>query len=141
MTTPWYSEGLRFACSKCGKCCTGAPGYVWVGRDEIERLAEHVELSVEEFGKRYLRRVGRKLSLVEKPNFDCVFWNGGCTVYAARPLQCRTFPFWPENIDSREAWDETAAECPGIGKGRFYPVDAIERISRGDGEASRASRR
>ena len=29
---PWYRDGLRFACTRCGACCTGAPGYVWVDR-------------------------------------------------------------------------------------------------------------
>ena len=26
----WYRDGLRFECTRCGACCTGAPGYVWV---------------------------------------------------------------------------------------------------------------
>ena len=26
----WYHLGLRFQCTGCGDCCTGAPGYVWI---------------------------------------------------------------------------------------------------------------
>ena len=32
---PWYAEGLRFKCTECGQCCTGAPGYVWVNEEEV----------------------------------------------------------------------------------------------------------
>ena len=38
---PWYRDGLAFTCTRCGACCTGAPGYVWVDADEIAALAEH----------------------------------------------------------------------------------------------------
>ena len=36
----WYRDGLRFECTQCGKCCTGAPGYVWLTIPEIYRIAE-----------------------------------------------------------------------------------------------------
>src|ERR1700749_5036452 len=46
---PWWHEGLRFKCSECGDCCTGAPGYVWVNRAEIEALAATQNMDVAEF--------------------------------------------------------------------------------------------
>ena len=39
MSQPWYREGLKFACTGCGECCTGAPGYVWVNKSEMAALA------------------------------------------------------------------------------------------------------
>ena len=27
MSEPWYQDGLQFRCTRCGNCCTGAPGY------------------------------------------------------------------------------------------------------------------
>ena len=128
---PWYREGLSFSCTRCGDCCTGAPGYVWVEREEIEELAKFLELSPEKFGERYLRKVGRRYSLVEKPGGDCVFFDSGCTVYPARPVQCRTFPFWRSHLKSQRAWDEIAGECPGIGQCKFYAAADIEIIRRG----------
>lgn len=128
-SVPWYDGGLRFGCSGCGACCR-IEGHVWVGEDDIRRLAEHLDLTLEEFGRRYLRRVGRRYSLVEKANHDCVFWDEGCSVYPARPPQCRTFPFWKECIESPEAWAETGAECRGVGRGRLYGADEIRAISR-----------
>ena len=114
---PWYREGLSFSCTRCGDCCTGAPGYVWVEREEIEELAKFLGLSPGKFGERYLRKVGRRYSLLEKPGGDCIFFDKGCTVYPARPVQCRTFPFWRSHLKSQRAWDEIAGECPGIGQG------------------------
>src|SRR5256714_15433934 len=91
---PWYRDGLKFQCTRCGACCTGAPGYVWVDAEEIARLAEHLGQTSEQFARRYLRRVGDRFSLIEKPGGDCIFWDkqAGCTVYSARPVQCQTWP-------------------------------------------------
>ena len=131
---PWYREGLSFSCTRCGDCCTGAPGYVWVEPTEIDALAKHLGLSVDNFGERYLRKVGRRYSLIEKSGGDCVFFDKGCSVYPARPTQCRTFPFWRSNLKSERAWDELADECPGIGQGKLFPVEEIEVLKRGKAE-------
>lgn len=129
---PWYRDGLAFECTRCGACCTGAPGYVWVGEEELRRLAGHLGLSPEAFAGRYVRRVGPRLSLVERPNGDCIFWDrgSGCTVYPARPVQCRTWPFWPENLETPEDWSRTARRCPGSGRGRVYSLEEIEDSAR-----------
>lgn len=133
MSAPWYADGLRFACQGCGACCR-VEGHVWVGETDIHRLARHLDLTIDELGRRYLRRVGHRYSLVEKPNHDCVFWDDGCTVYAARPPQCRTFPFWPECLDGREAWDEAAESCKGMNQGRLYSLEEIRAIKSGRAE-------
>lgn len=130
---PWYQEGLRFACTGCGACCKGA-GWVWVDTQDIARLADHVGLDRDAFGRLYLRRVGSRLSLVDGADEACVFWDEGCTVYAARPRQCRTFPFWRENVASEEAWEETAQESPGVNQGRLYTIGEIDRLLAGEGE-------
>ena len=63
---PWYHQGLRFECTGCGDCCTGAPGYVWVNKEEIRGLAEQVgEENLERFEKMYVRQVGIRKSLKE----------------------------------------------------------------------------
>ena len=105
-------------------------------KKEVAALAEFSGLTVDQFGKRYVRRIGRRYSLKEKKNNDCVFYDRGCTVYPARPQQCRTFPFWPANLKTRGAWEEVAHDCPGVGKGKLYPLEAIRRIVRGESETS-----
>lgn len=128
---PWYKDGLRFQCTGCGDCCTGAPGYVWVNKEEIAALAAEVELDVDEFERQYVRQIGVRKSLKErKKTYDCVFLDAEthkCTVYAARPRQCRTWPFWDSNIRTPDAWAQTCQACPGSGTGKLYQLEAIEQ--------------
>lgn len=125
---PWYQDGLRFECTGCGNCCTGSPGYTWVSLTEIETIADHLKLSIEAFANKYLRQVGQRYSLTERPgNFDCVFLRDQkCTIYAVRPKQCRTFPWWAQNLKDKKAWQEAARHCEGIQN--KAPVIAFEKI-------------
>ena len=125
---PWYKDGLKFTCSQCGDCCTGAPGFVWVNAAEIAEMAAIVGMEVPAFEARYVRTVGIRKSLTERPNGDCELLDPktrGCTVYQARPRQCRTWPFWESNIRTPEAWKETCEMCPGSGQGRLVPLEDI----------------
>ena len=112
----WYASGLRFECTGCGHCCTGGDGHVWVDLEEIRTLADSLSLSINDFGRRYLRRVGQRYALLERASGgDCVFLREKrCSVYEARPRQCRTFPFWHAHLESREAWAAAARACEGI---------------------------
>jgi len=130
MSTPWYSGGLRFECVRCGRCCRGEPGYVWVRELEVASLARFLKLSVGEFKASYLRRELRDYALVEMANGDCVFWSpAGCRVYQVRPVQCRTFPFWWEYLRSPQAWARAARRCPGVNRGRLYLPQEIEHLA------------
>ncbi len=129
-STPWYAKGLRFQCQRCGRCCGGEPGYVWVTRDEITQMSTHLGISVRDFRSRFLRRVGLRLSLIEKPNGDCILLQNGCSVYPVRPRQCRTFPFWEDALDNPENFQTIIKACPGVGKGKLYSRDEIETICR-----------
>lgn len=113
---PWFSQGLRFKCTECGQCCTGAPGYTWVSDNEIIAIANHLGLTLDEFGKKYLRMVNGNYALLERPTtYDCVFLKDKkCQIYQLRPKQCRTFPWWARNLSSAEEWQEVAQYCEGI---------------------------
>jgi Fe-S-cluster containining protein len=129
-TEPWYKDGLKFKCTGCGDCCTGAPGYVWVNQAEIDALAERLEMDPAKFEKKYVRQIGVRRSLNEYKNGDCVFFDNEsrkCTVYEQRPRQCRTWPFWNSNLKSPEAWAETCESCPGSGKGKLYQLGHIQQ--------------
>jgi uncharacterized protein len=126
---PWYREGLKFACTGCGDCCTGAPGFVWVNKAEIQSLAAAMRLEVAEFERRYVRKVGIRKSLIEWGNGDCIFFHGEsrtCQVYDVRPRQCRTWPFWASNLASPESWRDTAERCAGCNRGPVTPLDRIQ---------------
>lgn len=112
----WYSKGLNFKCTECGKCCTGSPGYTWTTDEDIIAMADYLELSTKEFAQRYLRWVDGKYALLEHhKTFACIFLTDNkCAVYPVRPLQCRTYPWWQQNLKSEKAWNDAAAFCEGI---------------------------
>lgn len=125
---PWYRDGLYFQCRRCGNCCSGSPGYVWVTDDEITAIARYLQVAEDRFRSEYVIDVpGEGKRLTERANFDCIFYNAsyGCIVYDYRPRQCRTWPFWASNLSSRDAWREAAQSCPGIGGGAHYDLERI----------------
>jgi Fe-S-cluster containining protein len=114
-----------------------------VSDDEINALAGRLDLSNEEFRHRYTHRLRNgDVSLVEKENYDCIFFDRkrGCTVYDDRPKQCRTWPFWSSVVFSNETWDDEAAECPGMDSGPLRNGGEILRIANDDGTSVRRSR-
>ena len=132
--SPWYAPGLSFACTQCGNCCTGAPGVVWVTEQEMRDLAAATGKTYGEILIHHTRLVGGRRTLTEFANGDCTFFDGAtrkCTVYGARPEQCRTWPFWRSNIESQDAWNRVQEVCPGAGKGTFVPLSAIEEQAAG----------
>ncbi len=127
----WYEGGLTFSCKRCGDCCRGEPGYVWVTGEEVGEIAEYLGMEVGEFGELYLRKAYGRRSLVELENGDCIFYGGGgCKIYPVRPVQCRTFPFWPENVRSSEAWLRLKRRCPGVGEGELHSREEVESAVR-----------
>jgi hypothetical protein len=119
MALPWYKDGLRFKCTECGKCCTGPSGFVWVSEEEMQAMADTLDISLELFKKKYVRHRDNRYALVERKtkggDYDCIFLKDKkCEVYQARPQQCRIFPWWPENLKSEESWQSAAQECEGI---------------------------
>lgn len=131
--SPWYKDGLRFQCTGCGKCCTGSPGYVFVTEEEIERLALLLSISVDQFIRKYTRKRYNRYCLTEKkaPNKPCIFLKDNkCEVYQERPKQCRTFPWWQENLNSKESWQLAAIECEGINdQAPLVPYSQIVQLS------------
>jgi uncharacterized protein len=131
---PWYVGGLAFECSRCGKCCAGPQeGYVWVTPGMIDEIAGSLKMPADEFRRRYTRKVGSRVTIVEDPvTHDCVFLGrdaeglSTCSIYAVRPLQCRTWPFWPVNLRNTDAWNDAAGRCPGINRGQLHEYTEIQ---------------
>lgn len=126
----FYKDGLRFECTGSGKCCTsrGSYGYVYLTLDDRRRMARHLGLSTALFTRRYCQKTEGYFHLKEVGN-DCRFLSEKrCDVYEARPEQCRTWPFWPENMNARTWTKEVAAFCPGVGRGRLHTSEEIEKV-------------
>src|SRR5262249_28170064 len=129
MDEVWFEDGLRFTCTRCGHCCTGEPGFVWVDDEELACIAAFLDESPDEVRGLYTKLARRGRSLLEKANGDCVFYDrtAGCTIYPVGPKQCRTWPFWETNVATPEQWQRTCEICPGSGKGELIPVEEILR--------------
>ena len=64
-------DGFNFAfdpkgCNTCaGNCCIGESGYIWISQKEIQSLALHLNLSIDNLKFRYLNKFGYKYSTKE----------------------------------------------------------------------------
>ncbi len=134
----------------CGNCCSGPPGYVLVTPGEVASLAKRLGVGEAEFVERYTHvttkgrslnevvSVGRHPAIEGDQRNDCVFLDrtavpgkAVCGVYEDRPGQCRTWPFWPSVVKSREAWDRGSRICPGMNTGKLVPVSEVRILRDG----------
>lgn len=138
-TTPkkWYDDGIRFECQGSGKCCVshGEYGFVYVTASDRKKMAKLLGIPTVEFTRKHCSKVEGLFRLNDGPSDDpkdptakpCTFLkNKRCTIYEARPMQCRTWPFWPETMSAKAWAKDVAAFCPGVGKGRVWPKKEID---------------
>ena len=90
--------------------------------EEIQKAAKLVELEPREFAQTYASHTYNRSGEQEfdetstwirlrEQGESCVFLGDDgklCTIYEARPVQCRTYPFWPKVMNTQQAWDD---EC------------------------------
>jgi Fe-S-cluster containining protein len=128
---PWWADGIRFECQGSGRCCLSRDGYGFVYFDlrDRRRMAKHLGISTAAFTRRYLVKDRNGFFHLPDPTKPCRFLEGKrCSAYEGRPEQCRTWPFWPENMSARTWTKEVAVYCPGVGKGRRHTADEIRAI-------------
>ena len=130
-TPPWYEDGLKFTCvADCAGCCTdhGDYAFVYLDRATERRIAQFLKLDLATFRKSYTELdEGHRVLRMDSP--DCPFLDEKrCSIYPVRPSQCRTFPFWEENLSSRKAWKKLAEFCPGIDSGEHHSLRVIRNV-------------
>jgi Fe-S-cluster containining protein len=129
-TKKFYQHGLRFTCTGCGACCgnRGEYGFVYVTLLERKNLAGHLRISAGEFTRRYCKKTNGYFHLKDTDD-HCIFQKGlRCRVYRVRPQQCRTWPFWRENMNYKVWRTEVLRDCPGAGSGKRHSPRTIETI-------------
>ena len=126
----FFDRGLRFECQRCGACCVGEPGTIFVSPFESEVIAAHLEMTPAAFTDTYLYPYKTGYSIKEDAVGRCRFFADGCSIYPVRPHQCRTFPFWFSNLRSERRWRRIGRQCPGIGQGRRFTRGQILSIAR-----------
>lgn len=128
----FYKDGLRFECQGSGKCCTshGEFGFVFLTPEDRKRFSTFLKIRPSEFTKKYCDRTNGVWHLKEDPKQpDCMFLTGkSCSVYEARPSQCRTWPFWNEVMDAKSWAKDVATFCPGVGKGKLWTEQEITAV-------------
>ena len=124
----FFKNGIRFECTRCGICCTGEPGTVYINKEEMYKIAKYLNIEVDVLKENYLYPFRDSYSIKELENGDCIFFKDGCSIYPVRPMQCRTYPFWMMNLRNEKRWEQVKKECPGIGNGRIYTADEIIEI-------------
>lgn len=145
-------NGVEFSCQMCGNCCRGLnDGEVYLFREDIVRFAKFLKLKgkagLRDFCRKYVKIVENTFYWKEKgakrsknykfktlalkffgENEHCYFLKGNkCTVHEARAYQCKIFPWWVQNIESRKNFQEYAKKCPALSelKGKFYSAEEI----------------
>ena len=129
-SSEWWKAGVRFECQGSGKCCTshGEYGFVYLTIEDRQRMAAQKGLAVPEFTRIFCEQTDGLWHLKETPGQpDCLFLKDKkCTVYETRPMQCRTWPFWPEVMNAKSWAKDVVSFCPGVGQGRLWTAGEIE---------------
>ncbi len=115
----------------CGECCTarGEYAHVYLNADEVRALASELGLGVAAFRGRYTFEDEYGWTQLVFESEACIFLEPGtkrCTVYGARPTQCRTFPFWRDLVEKGGWTDDARKLCEGIGRGSVQPPEEVE---------------
>ena len=129
----FINEGIRFECQGSGNCCVsrGGYGYVYLTLEDRRNMAKKLNMTTSAFTRKYCEKHNDVWKLKDHINEDCVFLsNKRCSVYEARPTQCRTWPFWPEVMNARTWSKEVAGFCPGVNKGKVWsPKEVKEQLT------------
>ena len=129
----WLQKGLAFQCQGSGKCCIsrGEYGFVYLTDDDRKNMAKALSMSLTEFTQKHCDQSDGTYHLKEIQNQpECRFLkNSKCSVYEGRPTQCRTWPFWPENLNAKDWKRDVVNFCPGAGKGPTHSYSEIRKIA------------
>ena len=132
MTKKIYSKGMRFQCQRSSNCCVsrGSYDFVYLSKKDILRLSKYTDLSIKDFIKLYCEKTYGFVHFKERrKNSECQFLEKKrCSIYKARPTQCRTWPFWAENMNAKKWNKEIINFCPGIGKGKIISDSKIQKL-------------
>ena len=101
---------VHYVCQRCTACCKW-PGDVRLEEDELQPIADHLEITLQDFIATYTRlRMNRQgLSLLEKGNHECIMLDGNsCRIHEVKPSQCAGFP----NKWNFPGWREVCEAIP-----------------------------
>ena len=95
---------MGFKCQHCGECCRNVSAQINLSIADLNRICQFLKCEIEQI----MPKIGIVPFLSENNNFyyelglnlPCQFRkNERCTIYPARPLNCRMFPYFILNTD------------------------------------------
>lgn len=125
----FYRKGLQFKCTTCGECCRLPDGKVKINQEQAIRIASYLNLFLSDFLDQYCSYQNDVIEIKDNQQGHCIFLEEDrCSIYEERPLQCKTFPFWPENLKSQYRWKQLRFFCRGIDHGKLYTEERIRQF-------------
>jgi uncharacterized protein len=117
-------KDVEFKCTGCGKCCQ-IEGICRISLKDVKNISKFLNLKEPEFLHQYTEVFDQNQIILKdhENTTDCIFLNEKkqCSIYPVRPMQCSTYPYWSEILESTETWNEEANQCEGIKKkNNFY---------------------
>ncbi len=116
-------KNFYFNCTLCGKCCYG-PGNVYFTEKNLIDIKKFLKLDIAKWKHliKILNLKKRNQIYIYQPSKQCMFLDNHhrCTIYPVRPLQCRSFPFWPSIFSSKNALSGLIKSCPGSSIQDFF---------------------
>ena len=115
-----YPADLRWICVRCTNSCHDLPGRernILLTTNDIKRITSATRLTAQEYSlsSRGTAPYDRKM---RKRKGRCMFLQGsGCSIYRARPLICRFYPFSLRPSGDKMLEVGFDSSCSGIGKG------------------------
>lgn len=127
----YKTRPLRFKCTQCGQCCFGSKyAYVRASQKEVDNILHYLDLNEQYFKRHYLVKLynhGIGIKINTAGACSLLSRQGECRAYPVRPVQCRTYPFWPEIINQASTWRAETKRCEGINCGDVVDYDYIEQ--------------
>ena len=124
-------RGIHYTCRRCGACCSRR-GSVFFTREELRQAATALGIGEGEFRARYVTaKLDSLYEIFTEDACPLLDPEGNCRIYAVRPEQCRSYPFWRSRLQYRAQRRQLKRECPGFGRGRYYSPEEIKRRIRG----------
>ena len=132
-----YQNGIRFQCQGSGKCCVSREsyGYVYLSDIDLKRFSKYFQISIKKFKEQYCEITDGFIHLAERSELkgNCIFLKDKkCSVYENRPSQCRTWPFWNDNMNAKVWNKDISINCPGVGKGKIIKKKEIDKFLKED---------
>ena len=111
-------NAFRFTCTACGDCCR-TEGSVYFTREDLDKIYAHLKLTEDKRKALHKKLIQRRNNnyYIHDSQGPCILLDletNRCKAYPARPLQCRSFPFWPSVFHSKADFRQTQHECPGM---------------------------